>query len=59
MFSNVSEKFTVGGILMRLISQVLCNSHDILDGRERIGQALYTSASLTNHTCDPSLLETR
>lgn len=62
----------VGGLLLRHIQQLVCNAHAVSDiesslGNERnervidmsdarLGTAIYPTASLLNHSCDPNIL---
>merc|ERR1712168_560276 len=60
----------VNGLLLRHICQLVCNAHAITDiltsesvksdviecNQERISTAIYPTASLMNHSCDPSII---
>jgi hypothetical protein len=62
----------VGGLILRHISQLVCNGHaitkldktfaedenqDVLTERQvRIATAIYPSASMMNHSCDPNII---
>lgn len=62
----------VGGLLLRHIQQLVCNAHAVSDwsisngdprnemvcdiNDARIATAIYPTASLMNHSCDPNIL---
>lgn len=63
--------FVVGGLLLRHIQQLVCNAHAIttlqttqadkenvvqLQSQVRIATAIYPTASLMNHSCDPTII---
>ncbi|XP_059157289.1 SET and MYND domain-containing protein 4-like [Physella acuta] len=65
-----SEVLNIGGLLLRHILQLVCNAHAIttlqagpgsdsrtLDTEQvRIATAIYPTASLMNHSCDPTII---
>ena len=61
----------IGGLLLRHVLQIICNAHAITELRMtedetnnivstqnqvRIATGLYPTASLMNHSCDPSII---
>ncbi|KAL4224683.1 hypothetical protein ACF0H5_015380 [Mactra antiquata] len=66
-----SEETYIGGLLLRHILQLVCNAHAITDlqccdiekssnvedkKQVRIATAIYPTASLMNHSCDPTII---
>ena len=69
--SSTDQKYYVGGLLLRHICQLVCNAHAITglrvavdegsspvhsQSQERIASAIYPTASLMNHACDPTVI---
>lgn len=65
------EKLFIGGVLCRHICQLVCNAHAIteiqVEGgspsplvenecQVRVATAIYPTASLMNHSCDPTII---
>jgi hypothetical protein len=62
----------VGGLILRHIAQLVCNGHaitkldrtfpqnenqEVLTERQvRVASAIYPSASMMNHSCDPNII---
>ncbi|ELU01530.1 hypothetical protein CAPTEDRAFT_197951 [Capitella teleta] len=70
-FKNHSPdfRFSIGGLLLRHICQLVCNAHAITRLEQglcsqavvecqqvRIATAIYPTTSLLNHSCDPSII---
>ncbi|BFZ15710.1 hypothetical protein BsWGS_18749 [Bradybaena similaris] len=65
-----ADMYTVGGLLLRHILQLVCNAHAITSlqatsseqvgtqdtQQVRIATAIYPTASLMNHSCDPTII---
>ena len=68
--SDASAKFIIGGHLLIHICQMVCNAHAITElctigddnqstvgeRQERVAAAIYPSASLMNHNCNPTVI---
>ncbi|KAJ9586076.1 hypothetical protein L9F63_020273, partial [Diploptera punctata] len=69
---DLSTLCLVGGLILRHIAQLVCNAHAITklqtlppehedqqvvtETQERIATAIYPTASMMNHSCDPSII---
>ncbi|ESO83273.1 hypothetical protein LOTGIDRAFT_169490 [Lottia gigantea] len=66
-----NEMLDIGGLLLRHIEQLVCNAHAITEvqctdtindsmildtSQVRIATAIYPTASLMNHSCDPTII---
>ncbi|CAG7833348.1 unnamed protein product [Allacma fusca] len=68
----LEDVYTVGGVLLKHICQLICNAHAITsiaadhhlqffsvtttqESQIRIASAIYPSASMMNHSCDPNI----
>ena len=65
--SSASEKFDVGGHILRHLQMLPCNAHEVSELAMKpknmpesvtmeIGSAIYPVLSLINHSCDPSVV---
>jgi hypothetical protein len=70
-FLDTEQVFTVGGVLLRHVQQLVCNAHAITalhttqvdqqsavetHSQVRVATAIYPTASLMNHSCDPTII---
>ncbi|XP_067002891.2 SET and MYND domain-containing protein 4 isoform X2 [Anabrus simplex] len=70
-FNVTKEMVFVGGLILRHIAQLVCNGHAITkldtasdqhhhgvvtESQVRIATAIYPSASMMNHSCDPTII---
>ncbi|KAK7098507.1 SET and MYND domain-containing protein 4-like [Littorina saxatilis] len=68
---DMQQVFTVGGVLLRHVQQLVCNAHAITalqatqvsqehlvetQSQVRVATAIYPTASLMNHSCDPTII---
>ena len=68
---DVPRVFAVGGVLLRHVQQLVCNAHAITalqvtqvseqhlvetQSQVRVATAIYPTASLMNHSCDPTII---
>ena len=68
---DMTQAFAVGGVLLRHIQQLVCNAHAITalhatqvseqhlvetQSQVRVATAIYPTASLMNHSCDPTII---
>ena len=72
VYSDVSSaRLYIGGLLLRHICQLVCNAHAITEiertqtsqtslvdtsSQVRMATAIYPTASLMNHSCDPTII---
>lgn len=59
------SRYLVGGLILKHICQMVSNAHaitelcaldEINERQERVATAIYPSASLMNHSCDPTVI---
>ena len=68
---GMTQVFAVGGVLLRHVQQLVCNAHAITavhttqvsaqyavetQSQVRVATAIYPTASLMNHSCDPTII---
>lgn len=59
------DHYSIGAVILVHVCQMVCNAHAITElcpvdangeRQERVATAIYPSASLMNHSCDPSVI---